>query len=271
MLGTGLAIAGALVALVTWRWRPDSAEGELTTAEQLIQAVDERRSGVRRQRIGAALGLVAIGLLTAVVFLAPKLDETAHDNVPGLVAYNFEQGISTDAQANRYVTDVTGHGHIGYLKTGQTGDLTVIDHPGQGNAVHFPAPCTSTPTTTCALALIQPARADDLNPGTRDFSYGADVLITSTETRRHASIMQKGPVPNPGGQWKLQIEDTAGRPSCVITGKGSLRGDIFRAVATASVADGNWHKVQCVKTATVLLGLHQPGPCELACRARHQK
>jgi hypothetical protein len=183
---------------------------------------------------------------------APPAFSPPGSKVPGFVAYNFEQGIDTDAQANRYITDTTGHGHGGYLKTNQNGDLTVIDHPGQGKAVRFPAPCTPTPTTTCGLALLQTARTDDLNPGTRDFSYGADVLMTSAETRRHASIMQKGPVPNPGGQWKLQIEDTAGRPSCVITGKGAAPDDIPRALATVSVADGSWHKIQCVKTATVL-------------------
>jgi Laminin G domain len=317
VLGTGLAIGGSLVALVTWRLQRRSTVGQFVGGvcrdsllespgtpqpppvvspaldlarpppappiNSALQSSNEtfkqsqpiqgrtgddthdgsvdwrvmtgrqgRRSGVGGYRIGVTVGLVvaAIGLLTAVGFLISKLHEEPNNNVSGFVAYNFDQGISADAQAKRYVTDITGHGHLGYLKTDRGGDLTVIDHPGQGKAVHFPAPCTLTPTITCPLALIQTTRADDLNPGTQNFSYGADVLMKSTETQPHASIMQKGPEMSPGGEWKLQIEAT-GRPSCVIFGKDSPR-NAYRAAAAVSVADDSWHKVQCVKTATVL-------------------
>jgi DNA-binding SARP family transcriptional activator len=217
---------------------------------RVIPGGEGRRSG---HRVGVTVGLAMtiIGFLAAVVFMLPNLHEEANDKVSGFVAYDFEQGISTDAQDNRYVTDSTGHGHVGYLKTNHDGDLTVIDHPGHGKAVHFPAPCASTPTTTCPLAFIQTQSADDFNPGTRDFSFGADVSMKSAETRRHASIIQKGPVPNPGGEWKLQIEDMAGAPSCIIAGKESPS-VIYRAVSTVSVADGSWHNIQCIKTATAL-------------------
>jgi hypothetical protein len=53
--------------------------------------------------------------------------------------------------------------------------------------------------------------------------------------------VQKGYAAGPGGEWKLQVDGYAGRPSCVLVGAGSPV--IHLAVAGRSVADGRWHRL----------------------------
>jgi hypothetical protein len=213
------------------------------------------------RRLTTAIGLTAtvIALLAGVGIRQRLVPHQAAGalTMPGerpagvVVAYDFDQGINTDRYGNRFVIDAAGHGHSGSLVTGQASDLTVITHPGHGKAVQFPAPCTPSPTVTCPLAIIESPNAAHLNPGTQNFSYGADVLLQPTETSADSNIMQKGIATGGGSQWKLRIEDTAtGIPSCVVIGKGSTV--IYKAIADVSVADNTWHNLRCVKTATAL-------------------
>lgn len=51
--------------------------------------------------------------------------------------------------------------------------------------------------------------------------------------------MQKGYASSPG-QWKLQVDGYAGRPSCVVGG--------YLARSAVSIADGRWHDAVCERS-----------------------
>jgi hypothetical protein len=84
-----------------------------------------------------------------------------------------------------------------------------------------------------------------LNPGTRPFRYGAAVRLDATETAPGENVLQKG-YSLGASQFKLQIDGAAGRPSCVIVGTASPR--IYVLVADRSVADDQWHQVECTRS-----------------------
>ena len=64
------------------------------------------------------------------------------------------------------------------------------------------------------------------------------------------NVVQKGYATSPGGEWKLQVDGYAGRPSCVLVGAGAATR--YVALAGGSVADGQWHQLTCRRTGTAL-------------------
>ncbi|WKN50235.1 LamG-like jellyroll fold domain-containing protein [Nocardioides sp. Arc9.136] len=114
-----------------------------------------------------------------------------------------------------------------------------------GRAVQYPCP-------TCGRALIEVPDAAALDPGTAAFSIGVDVRMTREESRRSMNVAQKGYYGEPGGQYKLQVDQ--GRPSCVVSG-ARTRLVAVASGAEADVADGAWHRVVCSRTATEVLVL----------------
>ena len=207
-----------------------------------------------RNRLATLTVVLAVfGVLIAGIgFRLPSAtDAPRAEGIGRSVTYDFDQGFKTDADGHQYVDDETGRDHRGVVVSAQPTDLTLIDHGGQGNAVQFPAFCMPSPTTACPLVIIESPDAPDLDPGTQDFSYGADVLLTPTTTAVESNIMQKGAANGGGSQWKLRVEDTvAGTPSCVVVGRGSTV--IHKAISTVGIADGVWHRITCMKNAGAL-------------------
>jgi hypothetical protein len=74
--------------------------------------------------------------------------------------------------------------------------------------------------------------------------FGAVVRIAPNETSKGENVLQKG-YSTGGSQFKLQVDGAAGRPSCVLVGTASPR--IYLAQSSVSVADGQWHAVDCVR------------------------
>lgn len=91
-----------------------------------------------------------------------------------------------------------------------------------------------------------PHRAS-LNPGSRDFSFGARFRITGGYLK--PNIMQKGQIGHPGGYFKLESDGDAA--VCFV--EGSQR-TVFVGLRPASgdIADGQFHSVHCRKTAAGL-------------------
>lgn len=167
--------------------------------------------------------------------------------------YNFDgTDIHSGAQGERYVLDASGTGRNAFIRkpAGQAGDLGLIGHERFGKALTFPAPCIAATNVTCPRAIVEVADAA-LNPGTESFTYGANVLVQPAQSAS-SNIMQKG-FANPSiSLWKLEINASGGgRPSCVVVGKGSDPTN-HTAASSVGIADGAWHKVTCVKTATTL-------------------
>jgi hypothetical protein len=143
------------------------------------------------------------------------------------------------------VIDESGHGHTLAVVSRNGGTVRAVVH-GQGTALAFPARCT---TGACPHVALQARSSADLNPGSRDFAYGADVLLQPGQTSKGENVVQKG-YSATSSQWKLQIDGLAGRPSCVLV--DVLRPVIWIAHSSVSVADGRWHAVACHRAGATL-------------------
>jgi hypothetical protein len=73
--------------------------------------------------------------------------------------------------------------------------------------------------------------------------------MRSEQTTEGSNVVQKG-VWSTSSMWKLQVDGTAGRPSCVVKGSGSSRQYTARSALT--VADGRWHQVTCERAGSAL-------------------
>ena len=75
------------------------------------------------------------------------------------------------------------------------------------------------------------------------------MLLSPAETSSGENIMQKG-YSTAGGQYKLQVDGISGKPSCVMSDKTDPA--IHVAKSQTSVADGDWHTIECRRTGTTL-------------------
>jgi hypothetical protein len=142
----------------------------------------------------------------------------------------------------RYSFD-NGHG---LRVLGRNGGTVALTPRGTGRAATFPAGCAA---AGCPRAILEGGDDARLDPGTRPFRWGATVRLAATETAAGQNVVQKGNAAS-GSQWKLQIDGRAGRPSCVLVGRGT--GRWYVAGAGVSVADGGWHVVTCARSGGVL-------------------
>jgi hypothetical protein len=114
----------------------------------------------------------------------------------------------------------------------------------------FPGACQG---AGCPRAVLGVPDRRRLDPAGAAFSFGARVLMRPGETTHGSNLLQKGRFHTSGGQWKLQVDDRAGHPSCLL--RGSVGGRSGRTVLLESpvtVADGRWHQVRCVRRAHVV-------------------
>ncbi|GAB3867252.1 LamG-like jellyroll fold domain-containing protein [Dactylosporangium cerinum] len=158
---------------------------------------------------------------------------------PG-VRYTFDGGIAGQVQ------DGSGRLPLRVRKAG--GELSAVPHGG-GLAVRFPQRCEHYGAESCARAILQSGPAEFLNPGQGAFTYGASVLVTPDETSKGANVIQKG-FSVGDSQFKLQVDGVAGHPSCVIVGTAGPA--IYVALASLTVADGRWHRVECSRSDALL-------------------
>ncbi|MCU7731058.1 LamG domain-containing protein [Actinoplanes sp. KI2] len=144
------------------------------------------------------------------------------------------------------VIDASGHGHTLRIVSRNGGTVRAVVH-GQGTAFAFPPRCT---TAVCPHVALQAPSSADLNPGNRNFGYGADVLLAPSLTSDGQNVVQKG-YSTTSSQWKLQIDGLAGRPSCVLVDMHLPV--IWIAVSSVSVANGRWHALACRRAGTALV------------------
>jgi hypothetical protein len=195
-------------------------------------------------RIAIALALVAGIAGTAT----PALADTPAPTVgavaaPTLVArYTFDDGA-----VNGQVADSSGHGPALTVRGADNGALQFPGATTGGKYAAFPGICAA--ASPCPRSLLEGSSTPDLNPGTRLFRWSARVLISKAQVKGSANIMQKG-VAGSASQWKMQIGATQGRAQCVVDGAGLPRPVLARSSAT--VADGQWHKIVCQRSGTSL-------------------
>jgi len=197
--------------------------------------------GDSRRAIRYVVAAAAVGTAFATAGAAfATTTSTATTGAPQTVALRY----SFDAVTGGPV-DESGFAHALSTVSSNGGTVQPIAH-GTGQGLQFPAKCSG---ASCPKVVLQTASADDLNPGKTPFRYGATVLLAHDQTSAGENVLQKG-YSAAGGQYKLQIDGTAGRPSCVLVGTGKTRIHLARSAVT--VADGAWHAVECRREATAL-------------------
>lgn len=118
-----------------------------------------------------------------------------------------------------------------------------------GWAARFPSRCDHRlAQPACPRAIFESGPVAEFNPGTRAMRYGASVLMTAADTGDGANVVQKGYSTGGITQFKLQVDGSAGQPSCVVASKTQ----IYRVIAPVTVADGRWHALACIRTSTNL-------------------
>jgi hypothetical protein len=181
-------------------------------------------------------------LLVAAATVAGSSPALALADTPGGVSARY----TFDGRAGA-ILDGSGHGHTLFVVSGHGGAVRPVVH-GQGAALAFPARCAAR-AATCPHVALQAPSSTDLNPGTRDISYGADVLLAPGQTSKGQNIVQKG-YSATSSQWKLQIDGMAGQPSCVLV--DDKKPTIRMVTSSVTAADGRWHAIVCRRTGTVL-------------------
>src|SRR5918993_341182 len=93
--------------------------------------------------------------------------------------------------------------------------------------------------------------SDSLDPEESDITLSAGVKVTDKPMDDDSyDIVRKGLSGTPGGDYKMEIKRTAnpavGKLHCLFKGDGGM----VDKVARQDIVDGNFHKLECIKTRT---------------------
>jgi hypothetical protein len=180
------------------------------------------------------------GMVVALMAAAVAVPPAAATAASMVVArYRFDQRFAGAR------VDNSGHGHTLRIVAGHGGSARSVAH-GSGLALAFPKACKG---SSCPQVVLQAASAAELNPGTRPLRFGASVLLPRGQTTKGENVVQKG-YSAKGGQYKLQIDGTAGKPSCALV--DSKKSAVRLAHSNVTVADGVWHRIECRRAGTAL-------------------
>ncbi len=142
-----------------------------------------------------------------------------------------------DRRGTAAMYDTSGYGHTLRSRTGEGGAARSVVH-GPGLALAFRRSAPAPPARQWSCRRAPPRTSTRYGR----VSFGASVLMFADQTDAGENVLQKG-YSATGGQYKLQVDGTAGRPSCVMV---DSRRSVIRLVRSAvSVADGAWHRIEC--------------------------
>jgi hypothetical protein len=210
--------------------------------------------GVRTLAANPALGLLSVGGDFTTLggaaqkryasFGGPQTREPVPPAPPSpspyVASYNFDSTV-----ADGTFDDGSGNGHLLKTLAVNGGALATVQH-GTGQGISFPPKCVG---ADCARVVLQATDVPDLNPGARNLRYGARVLLSPAETSSGENVLQKG-YSTAGGQYKLQVDGVSGKPTCVLSDKTDPAIHVVKS--QTSVADGDWHTLECRRTGTEL-------------------
>ena len=126
--------------------------------------------------------------------------------------------------------------------------VRAVDDPEGGRAVRFPAfrEVAKAPRTPSVAVLVATDELAALDPGDRDFSFGASFALdrrsSGSAVDNGNNLLQRGGFE--GGQIKVQVDRRV--PSCRVAGD---RGDVF-VEADGPVTPGRWYTVTCERDAS---------------------
>ena len=94
-------------------------------------------------------------------------------------------------------------------------------------------------------ARVEVPSASDLNPGKANFEVSAHIYLDSAPAKGQTyDVFRKGLSSTSGGEFKLEIAP-GGRAQCIAKDSKKLVGKVV--AKTASLADGAWHTVGCLR------------------------
>jgi hypothetical protein len=156
--------------------------------------------------------------------------------------YTFDAGAGPTGR----VAENSGRGTALTVRTADRGRVTFTGTTADKHAA-FPAGCATT-AKTCPRALLEGTDDPDLDPGTRQFRWGASVRLSRAQATGSSNVVQKGVV-DTESQWKMQL-GARGRAHCAVVGRGSAQ--VYLVRSSVSVADDKWHDVMCQRSGAVL-------------------
>lgn len=142
--------------------------------------------------------------------------------------------------------DANGGPAVGTVVAAEGGEVRSVTGADGGSAVAFPELCDE--PVGCPRAMIEVTALPALDPGDRDFEYGAQVWLAADQTTTGSNIVQKGRFGTDGGQWKLQVDTDGGEPSCVVRG-AAPGAEPLVVRSKVSISDSQWHQVTCRRDA----------------------
>ena len=89
--------------------------------------------------------------------------------------------------------------------------------------------------------------SSDLNPNSSDITVTIHLKTTSVPATPDWDLIRKGEFTTSGGEYKMEYQPS-GQASCGFNGSSSYS----ELMAGPALNDGNWHTVQCVKTASAI-------------------
>jgi len=201
----------------------------------------------REYGLALLLGASVAGCSAAAPRTVAESEPTPH--VTELVHLDFEDRVAPVGEivpsvANRGTADL-GSGVV----THAGGRIVRAAGRDSGYAIRFPEHTGTVGAPAAMLLLHSRADADLLNPGDRDFAFGADVLpdpiSAGSETDDGNNIIQRG-LYEDDIQYKLQLD--GGVPSCRLAGSEG----IAVIVAQDPVPAEAWHRITCERRGDVV-------------------
>ncbi len=157
-----------------------------------------------------------------------------------------------DAKAGSKVTSASNAGSASFTTTviaANGGQLTGISsRPTQAQAIRFPAFDASSGGRRAVLAISNAGSTDNLNPGSADFSWGADFKInsasyskTSTSHDNGDNLVQRG-LSGTKHQYKLELDSH--HPACTLQ---NSTGGKWRIRLSMTVSSAHWYRATCAR------------------------
>lgn len=136
------------------------------------------------------------------------------------------------------------------VATRDGGALESLPSGGADRDIRLPAHDPTEPAPRAVIRVVDEAGADDLDPGTEPFEFGADFLLDAVSQGGSGTIdngnnlLQRG-LWNNVSQYKIQLD--GGRPSCRVKGAAGAV-----AVSSPAVEPDRWYRVRCRRNASTV-------------------
>jgi Concanavalin A-like lectin/glucanases superfamily len=122
-------------------------------------------------------------------------------------------------------------------------------HDGTLNAVTVGAPgFAGTAFAFSGSAFVSVPSAPNLSPGSANLTITIHLRTTSVPATPDWDLIRKGLFTTAGGEYKVEYQPS-GQASCGFVGSSGTR----ELIAGPALNNGQWHTVQCVKTATAIM------------------